>query len=328
MEKISIEVLLTGGTIGSAVKGGMISPAGSPAEKLKASYKNAGGKAEFEFVSPYTILSENLNADNINALVSSALGAYKSGYDKIIICHGTDTLQYSAAAVLYALAGAHCSCVFVSAAKPLDAEGTNGFDNFCAAAAFLENTDMPGVYAAYKNGGENAKILPAARLALHAEGGESLNCVNGEYAAEFINGKIIPNPQFVFAESKNIGFPVHFKNFSGVEIITAAPGQEYAPCKSGTRAAILKPYHSGTLNTASADFRKFCQNAKERNIPLFAVDIKPGAQYESSFEFEKLGIIPIEGAAFAATYIKLWLAGGKKGKELEQFIKTSFAGEL
>ena len=325
---MKIRVLLTGGTIGSAVKNGAISPSGSPAEKLEADYRRRGGRAELDFVSPFTILSEDLCADDLNTLTESVRRACESGFEKLIICHGTDTLQYSAAAVLYALAGAHCSCVFVSAAKPLDAEGTNGFDNFCAAAAFLENTDMPGVYAAYKNGGENAKILPAARLALHAEGGESLNCVNGEYAAEFINGKIIPNPQFVFAESKNIGFPVHFKNFSGVEIITAAPGQEYAPCKSGTRAAILKPYHSGTLNTASADFRKFCQNAKERNIPLFAVDIKPGAQYESSFEFEKLGIIPIEGAAFAATYIKLWLAGGKKGKELEQFIKTSFAGEL
>lgn len=325
---MKIKVILTGGTIGSVLKGGTISPAGSPAEKLQAFYKNAGGKAELKFTSPFTVLSEDLCAEDLNTLVGSVLSAYESGFNKIIICHGTDTLQYSAAAVLYALAGIRCTAVFVSAAKPLDVPGTNGFYNFNAAAAFLETADIPGVYAAYKNSGENARILPASRLALHAEGSDSLNCLNGEYAAEFINGKIIPNPQFDPAESQKIGFPVHFDKFSGVEIITAAPGRKYTPCESGTRAVILKPYHSGTLNTASADFRNFCLNAKERNIPLFAVNIKPGAQYESSIEFERLGIIPLEGAAFAATYVKIWLSSGKREKELAKFIQTSFAGEI
>lgn len=323
---MKIKVILTGGTIGSVLEGGAISPSGSPAEKLEDAYKNAGGKAAFEFTSPFTVLSEDLCADELNMLVGSVISAYESGFEKIIICHGTDTLQYSAAAVLFALAGTSCTAVFVSAAKPLGVPGTNGFDNFNAAAAFLETSEIPGVYAAYKNSGENVRILPASRLALHAEGSDSLNCLSGEYAAEFVNGKIIPNPQFAFAKSKNIGFPVHFDKFSGVEIITAAPGRGYAPCKSGTRAVILRPYHSGTLNTASADFRNFCLNAKERNIPLFAVNIKPGAQYETSLEFEKLGIITLEGAAFAAIYIKIWLSSGKK--DLQKFIKTSFAGEI
>lgn len=58
---------------------------------------------------------------------------------------------------MYALAGLPCTAVFVSAAKPLDDENTNGFENFCAAAAFLETRTVHGVFAAYANSGENAK---------------------------------------------------------------------------------------------------------------------------------------------------------------------------
>ena len=117
---MKIRVLLTGGTIGSAVKNGAISPFGSPAEKLEADYRRRGGRAELDFVSPFTILSEDLCADDLNMLTESVRRACESGFEKLIICHGTDTLQYSAAAVLYALAGKRCTAVFVSAAKPLE----------------------------------------------------------------------------------------------------------------------------------------------------------------------------------------------------------------
>ena len=141
---MKIKVILTGGTIGSELSGGVLSPAASPAAKLEAAYRKAGGRADFEFSSPFTVLSENLCAEYLNMLVENILSAYKGGFDKIIVCHGTDTLQYSAAAVMYALAGLPCTAVFVSAAKPLDDENTNGFENFCAAAAFLETRTVHG----------------------------------------------------------------------------------------------------------------------------------------------------------------------------------------
>ena len=325
---MKIRVLLTGGTIGSAVKNGAISPFGSPAEKLEADYRRRGGRAELDFVSPFTILSEDLCADDLNTLTESVRRACESGFEKLIICHGTDTLQYSAAAVLYALAGKRCTAVFVSAAKPLESSETNGFENFCAAAAFLENTDMPGVFAAYQNAGQPARILPAARLALHPEGGDALHCLNGACAAVYQSGKIYSDPSYLPAQSRSLDFPVRFETFSGIEVVTAVPGSAYAPCGKKIRAVLFKPYHSGTLHTAGAAFRAFCQNAKSRGIPLFAADILPGAQYATVERCVDLGIIPLEGAAFAATYIKIWLAAGKSGAELETFVKTSYAGEI
>lgn len=325
---MKIAVILTGGTIASTVNGGVISLGHAPAERLEKAYKDAGGTAELEFSSPFTVLSENLCAENLNQLTGAVLAEYASGTEKIIICHGSDTLAYSAAAVLYALAGKSCTAVFVSAAKPLECADTNGFENFNAAAFFLENHDIRGVFAANKNKGEPARILPAARLALHAECGDGLFCINGEYAAEYACSKITLNPSFKPGEQKGLGFAPRFEEFSGIQIITAAPGQKYPPCENGVRAVILRPYHSGTLNTASAAFSDFCLDAKRRGIPVFTVNIRRGARYESALEYARLGITPLEGAAFAAVYVKIWLAAHMSGEELERFVKTPAAGEV
>lgn len=325
---MKIKVILTGGTIGSALSGGVLSPVASPAAKLEAAYRKTGGSAEFEFCSPFTVLSENLCAQNLNMLIESVLSAYNDGFNKIIVCHGTDTLQYSAAAVMYALAGIPCTAVFVSAAKPLDDENTNGFDNFCAAAAFLEQRTVQGVFAAYANSGENAKILPASRLALFGENSDSLCCVNGECAAVYSGGKITDYTDYIYSETIKTGVEPHFNESSGIEVVSAVPGRKYGRIAADTRAVILRPYHSGTLNTANRDFADFCRKASDRNIPIFVVNIRQGAQYESSLEFQKLGITPLVGAAFAATYIKAWLSQDKKGNELRKFMETSFSGEV
>lgn len=324
---MKIKVILTGGTIGSELSGGVLSPVASPAAKLEAAYRKSGGRADFEFSSPFTVLSENLCAEYLNMLVENILSAYKGGFDKIIVCHGTDTLQYSAAAVMYALAGLPCTAVFVSAAKPLDDENTNGFENFCAAAAFLETRTVHGVFAAYANSGENAKIMPASRLALFAENSDSLRCVNDDFTAVYSGGKITDNPAWENTVSRETGLNMSFCEYSGIEVFSAVPGRRYGRCASDTRAVILRPYHSGTLNTENSDFADFCRDAAERDIPVFVVDIRNGAQYESSLKFKELGITELFSTAFASAYIKAWLAHDKRGNELRKFMQTSFAGE-
>ena len=58
-----ILVVFTGGTIASGVENGYISPDGKNAYKLLDMYEKENKKSAVEFfaVSPYNILSENLN---------------------------------------------------------------------------------------------------------------------------------------------------------------------------------------------------------------------------------------------------------------------------
>lgn len=59
---MKILVVFTGGTIGSCYNDGVISPDSSTSYKLIEMYKQNGGYAEFDAISPYTVLSENLTA--------------------------------------------------------------------------------------------------------------------------------------------------------------------------------------------------------------------------------------------------------------------------
>lgn len=317
---MKITVILTGGTIGSAVRGGVISPAEPPLDRLADFYRSRhGAETEFESISPYTALSENLCAENLNSLAACALSAVSAGCKRLIICHGTDTIQYSCAALSLILAGKDCSAVFVSAGKPLDDEATNGYENFCAAAEFLRLADTSGVFAAYKNKNENAKILPAANLALHREADDSLYDFSNDYAAEYNGKKLIFNPGFRPQSRAQTVSQTRFSERSGILTVCAEPAACYPPCTQDIKAVILRPYHSGTLNTQDSGFCRFCLDAAKKDIPVFACGILPGEQYESSAAFKELSITPLCGVSFACAYIRIWLAD-EKGAALRRLM--------
>lgn len=169
---MKIYVVFTGGTIGSSVSGGVISPADSSKSVLLENYIALhGNDVSFETAAPYFALSENLCAENLNSLVRCVCGIAENGGEKIIVCHGTDTLQFSAAALSYALAGTKACAVLVSANYPLSDSRSNGFANFEAAVDFLKNNNSRGVRVSYKNiGDECAGILDAAHLLTYPEG--------------------------------------------------------------------------------------------------------------------------------------------------------------
>ena len=99
------------------------------------------------------------------------------------------------------------------------------------------------------------------------------------------------------------GQTLYINEERGMEIIVngyAYPLEHY-------RAVILRPYHSGTLNTDSSAFAAFCKRAKEAGIPVYAVNIQSGDTYESSKTFDELGITPLYNTTFAAAYVKLWM---------------------
>ena len=67
---MKIHVVFTGGTIGSSVSGGVISPADSSKSVLLENYIALhGNDVSFETAAPYFALSENLCAENLNSLV-------------------------------------------------------------------------------------------------------------------------------------------------------------------------------------------------------------------------------------------------------------------
>ncbi|MDE7124350.1 MAG: asparaginase domain-containing protein, partial [Eubacterium sp.] len=108
---MEILVIFTGGTIGSSTNNQVISPNEKNTRLLIEMYKNEyGTDIQFITAQPYYTLSENNTGKTLLQLISFVCDKTNDDYSGIIVTHGTDTLQFSAAALSYAL-GANCKPV-------------------------------------------------------------------------------------------------------------------------------------------------------------------------------------------------------------------------
>ena len=305
---MKILVIFTGGTIGSTVTDGWIAPDDATQYTLIDNYKQSeNDKIEFETRAPFSILSENLSAKTLKILVDEVSAAVKGDYDGIIVTHGTDTLQFSAAALAYATGNNCIPTVLVSSNFPLDDPRTNGNVNFKAAVDFIRGNCGRGVFIAYRNEGGTVTFHNALATVDHLEADDSVFSIYGNvYAKETEDGIHV-----LRASSPCEQLSPNFDEDSRVLTIELHPANGYHYPLEYYRAIILRPYHSGTLNTDSEAFISFCKRAKDAKIPVYAVNIQGGDTYESSKTFEELGITPLFNTTFAAAYVKLWMQHSK-----------------
>ena len=311
---MKILVIFTGGTIGSTVKDGWISTDRATKYALIENYKEKFGEdISFETAEPYFLLSENLNAQKLNLLIKSVDDAAKQSFDGIIVTHGTDTLHFSAAAVHLAFKKANMPVVFVSANYPLENAASNGHANFEGAVALIESGIKSGVYISYKNSDGKHYIHSADKALSFCESDDSIYSLNSKPFGIYENGKThvlnqvndkTPICKTVFCENPKI------------LVISVMPADNFAYDIGKYNAVILRPYHSGTLNTENCEFKEFVRSANEQNIPVFLANAPSKTTYETVKEYESLGIIPLPDSTFAYTYIKLW-AGVSENKNLK-----------
>ena len=151
MKKILVVAL--GGTIGS-IWGNKITPDKNPLKVLDY-YK---GNAEFECVSPFVCLSENMTRELWRRLIDCLNGIDCEKYEGIIILHGSDTLAYTSAIIANAFWDKNI--VLVAADKPIECSDSNGIKNFEAAVEHLLS-HKNGVYVSY-NGIKKGDCMTSA----------------------------------------------------------------------------------------------------------------------------------------------------------------------
>ena len=150
---MKIAVIFTGGTIGSCLKGDFIGVDNKMQYVLLKDYEN-DNEIVFETSCPYSILSENLSANELNLLQKEIKEKLSQDYDGIIVTHGSDTLQCSSTAIEMAFGDCSIPIIFVSADYPLEDERSNGYPNLQCAVEFIRNKIGNGVFVSYKNDNE------------------------------------------------------------------------------------------------------------------------------------------------------------------------------
>ncbi len=323
---MKILVVFTGGTIGSTVSDGWIAPTDEMKYLLIKKYREiTGDDTEFATLNPYTILSENLSSEHLNILTDAVVSNIAL-YDGIIVTHGSDTLQYSASALAYAVGCESVPVVLVSSNFPLEDERANGIYNFIGAVEFIKSQTGRGVFVSYRNKTGPVQIHRATRTICHMEANDELYSIDNEPFAYFENSIIINENYKKSGYSSLLNNAFYCEN-PGILVVNVLPGECYDYDLSQYKAVIFRPYHSGTLNTSSEKLKNFCERAKNRRIPAFLVNASVGTTYISSKEFDDMGLTVLPMCSFPAIYMKVWL-GINKNLPIVDFVTNPISEEL
>ena len=329
---MKIMVIFTGGTIGSAVNDGFISPDNSQGYKLITEYEkistrsNARQPVDLYTCMPYSLLSENLNGEYLNKLIECVKTNLNSEeqYDGIIITHGTDTLQYTAAAIDYVFADTNIPIVLVSSNYILDDERANGLSNFYFAIEFIKK-EISGVYVSYRNVPEQLYIHYGSRLLPHMTCQDEIYSIGNSYLGCFKYASETGNfPNVFYSNTTNSEVKVSknatelypksslpedicFSKNCPILYLKAMPGLIYPAIPDGTTAILIDSYHSGTICTESSELKSFTKQASSKNIPVFLVGAEDRTAYESTKIYSDLNINVLPKSSPIAIYVKLWL---------------------
>lgn len=211
-------------------------------------------KAEFECVSPFSVLSENMDLALWQALIEFIRSKSPGDYAGIIVLHGSDTLAYTGA-VLANLFYKENICLTASD-KPIEDKGANGIKNFLDAVDYILAGNT-GVVISYDG------IKPAQRT-VSADSGDRFITAGREQAP-------IKSPAF---RQKNI------------LVIQPYVGIDYGNYKlEGVDAVLHAMYHSAT---APKNVRAFANKCKKQGVPFYFVTAKSRADYESAKDLENI----------------------------------------
>ncbi len=135
MKKVLL--IATGGTIASRKTPSGLSPSIS-CEELLSFVPDAKSICSVDAVQPFSVDSTNISPDHWLLLASIIRENYHK-YDGFVICHGTDTIAYSAAALSYLIQNTSKPIVLTGAQRPIDEDSTDAKTNLCDSLRFASS---------------------------------------------------------------------------------------------------------------------------------------------------------------------------------------------
>ena len=326
-----ILLILTGGTIGSFQHDGIISTQKSGKSRLVELYhQKYNNDCIFDIKQPLNILSENLEKNHWEVLVNYILNTDISGYDGIIITHGSDTLSYSSAMLSMCLCHIDIPIIITASNYPPDDERSNALINLHSAVIMIKSVKR-GIFTVFKNDGEkDCSIYLPTRIKEADRFYDKFSSFDGIcYGTVSENGFYINQKSFSLDEIYKKRQPIIKNGLSlrhDVLMIHPYPSLNYNTINltENIKAVLHITYHSGTTKTDSdnsalslllkchklgIDF--YCASYKDRNSAL----------YETSDILIKNGAVPLYNISDESAYAKLLLCYNSDIKNKKEFME-------
>ncbi len=321
-----ILLLSTGGTIASRIdyRTGSVTPALS-AQELNASVPELAGIANIDAEVLFSEYSENITPDHWIKIAQRLDSLSKSDYTGIIVAHGTDTMQYTAAFLSFSLAGFPKPIILVGSQRSSDRPSSDAALNLIGAAKFIVGSGTNGVFVAMHNSENDDSI------ACHLGTRVRKNHTSKRNAFETVGAK----PAFVVSQDEIT------QNFNGqyfgqkqytpkINIDTKAALVKYHPgydprlvedlLSHGYKAIIFEGTGLGHVGKSMYDVIK---KAREKGVFLGMTSQCLDGQvnmavYESGRDLLHLGIVPLSNMIAETALVKaMWaLASGKNTQEM------------
>ena len=203
-----ILLVSTGGTIASKIdyRTGAVTPALTAAE-LNATVPELAKIANIDTEVLFSEYSENLLPEHWKKIAEKINSCVKSEYKGIIIAHGTDTMQYIAAALSFALAGIPIPVALVGSQRSSDRPSSDAALNLISAARFLVECNTNGIFVVMHNSTSDDEIAChwGTRVRKnHTSKRDAFQTIDGSPAFLVKNDKIEKNPQFNYVKKEYV----------------------------------------------------------------------------------------------------------------------------
>lgn len=324
-----IAMILTGGTICCRVgqDGTRRSDVGTASTVLEQHYRlsHPYSSVQFDVQMPLNCLSEDLIPDDWCVILRTIASLDLRQYDGIILAHGTDTLDQTAAMLSAALIGISVPVILVSAIEPLDVPQTNGHANFEAAVKLICKHLSAGVWAVYENSdGEmylhrGFELLPCQHES-RSFFSRSMQKVSTVYDAPPVHKKsTCTDMQMLAAQA-----------VSAPEVMLIRPynGLRYDKLMLDEAAAVVHgTYHSETANSVRYSpyaVQTLIQRCRDIGIPCYLAPCQEqGQSYGSGYDLVQEGAIPLADMTLPFAYGAVWTNCllGYRGEQLTSRVR-------
>ena len=332
-----ILLVSTGGTIASKIdyRTGGVTPALTAAE-LNATVPELAKIANVDTEVLFSEYSENLLPEHWKKIAEKINSYVKSEYKGIIVAHGTDTMQYTAAALSFSLSGIPIPVALVGSQRSSDRPSSDAAINLISAARFLIECNTTGIYVVMHNSTSDDEVACHWGTRVRKNHTSKRNAFQtiGDVPAFIVKkDKIERNPQFSVIKKDYVP-KINFD--TRVALVKYYPGldpkiMDYI-ISSGYKAVIFE----GTgLGHVGKILYEYVEKAKKKKLFLGMTSqcidgMVRMTVYESGRDLLNLGIVPLGNMIPETALVKaMWALGNSKTiEDMESMMKENIAQEF
>ncbi len=199
-KKKRILMIATGGTIACKRSENGLKPV-LTSQELLAFVPGAADFCQADAIQVLNIDSTNIRPEHW-LMIANAIQEHYHDYDGFVVCHGTDTMAYTAAALSYLIQNSPKPIVITGAQKPIDLEITDAKTNLLDSLSFACCSRAHGVNIVF-----DGKVIAGTRgKKERTKSYNAFSSINFPYIAAIQDGHII----FYLDDKEHIKKPVQF----------------------------------------------------------------------------------------------------------------------